>query len=176
MILHPLKRAMSRLSSHSRYRPGDCIRHPMSVFMLWLWLLNDHVFKDLWGNALTGKLSDISGLVVFPLMLVATYELICAYRQRVATHLHLVLWLSLGISAMIIILINMSDWGADFCRISLGLLQWPFRCLWSLSIVPIHIVHLTMDPTDLWTLGALFIPYTIVSSRLKRDIEQVEKR
>ena len=176
MSLQPLKRAMSHLSSRSSYRPGDCIRHPMSVFMLWLWLLNDHVFKDLWGNTLTGKLSDISGLVVFPLIFVATYELICAYRQRAATHLHLVLWLSLGLSALIMILINMSDWGADLCRISLGLLQWPFRCLWSLSIVPIHKVHLTMDPTDLWTLGALFIPYIIVCSRLKKDIQPVEIR
>ena len=170
MVLDQLERVMSHLSTHSSYRPGDCIRHPMSVCMLWLWLLNDHIFKDLWGNALTGKLSDISGLVVFPLMFVATYELICAFRQRAATHLDLVLWLSLGFSAMLMILINVSDWGAELCRVGLGILQWPFRCLWSLSIVPIYKVHLTMDPTDLWTLGALVIPYTIVSSRLNRDI------
>ena len=161
---------MTNLNTHSSYRSGDCIRHPMSVFMLCLWLLNDHVFKDIWGNTLTGKLSDISGLVVFPLMFVATYELICAFRQRAATHLDLVLWLSLGFSAMIMIMINVSDWGANLCRIGLGILQWPFHCLWSLSILPIHKVHLTMDPTDLWTLAALVIPYSIVYSRLKSDV------
>ena len=162
---------MCKLSSKSTYRPGDCIRHPVCVFMLWLWLLNDHLFKVIWGNALTGKLSDISGLVVFPLMFVATYEMICAFRQKTVTHLLPVMWFSLGISALIMILINMSDWSADFCRVGLGVLQWPFRCLWSLSIVPVQEVYLTMDPTDLWTLCALIIPYNIVFSRIKHDID-----
>ena len=162
---------MRNLSSKSNYRPGDCIRHPLCVFMLWLWLLNDHIFKDLWGNDLTGKLSDISGLVVFPLMFIATYEMICAFRQKAATHLHLVLWFSLGFSAMIMILINLSDWSADLCRVGLGVLQWPFRCLWSLSIVPLQEVYLTMDPTDLWTLGALIIPYYIVFSRINSEMD-----
>ena len=159
---------MTESNTISRYQPGDCIRHPISLFMLLLWILNDHLFKSMWGNAITGKLSDIAGLVVFPLMLVATYELSCAFRRQAGTHLHLVLWLSLGFSALIMMMINISDWGAHLCRVGLGLLQWPFRCLWSSSIVPVHQVHLTMDPTDLYTLGVLVIPYAIVSPQLNQ--------
>lgn len=154
-------------TSPTLYQPGDCLRHPLSLFMLLLWLLNDHLFKGLWGNELTGKLSDIAGLVVFPLMLVAIYEICCAYMNRNANHLKLVLWVSLSISAGIIVSINLSEASAHFCKVGLGLLQWPFRCLWSLSAVPIQPVHLTMDPTDIWTLAILIIPYKIVSPRLK---------
>ena len=164
----PCKQTFRELNSAIAYQPGDCLRHPISLIMLLLWLLNDHIFKSLWGNAITGKLSDIAGLVVFPLMLVAAYEILCAFRQRQTSHLGLVLWMSIGLSSMIMVLINLSDNGAQLCRFTLGILQWPFRCLWYQSLVPVQRVQLTMDSTDLWTLCVLVIPYSIVRSRLNK--------
>ncbi len=53
--------------------PG-ALGHPLAVGCLGGWLLNDHVWKDRFHNALTGKLSDVFGLVVFPLLLAALLE------------------------------------------------------------------------------------------------------
>lgn len=51
---------------------------PVHEFVSWapltavaLLALNDHVFKDLWPGAVTGKLSDFAGLFYFPLLLTA---------------------------------------------------------------------------------------------------------
>ena len=145
-------------------RPGDCIRHPVCITMLIVWLLNDHVWKEVWGNALTGKLSDIAGLVVFPMMLTALYEFYCSYLNQAPISLRRVHWVSLGFSALIMILINLSEWGADFVRVTLGYIQWPFQCLWHHKITSLQPVQLTEDPTDLWTLVTLIIPYKLLRS------------
>jgi hypothetical protein len=146
-------------------RPGDALRHPLVLVMLTLWILNDHVFKAMFGNVLTGKLSDIAGLVVFPLMLVAAYEIGCALRGLRAVHTAAVLWASLGASAALMISINLFDVCADACRLGLGLAQWPFVGLGSIvmggNLPPLAQVNLTMDPTDLWALPALLIPYMV---------------
>ena len=65
-------------------RPGDGLRHPVALGMLALWIVNDHLFKEMFGNAITGKLSDVAGLVVFPLFLLAAYEWIQFFRKRSA--------------------------------------------------------------------------------------------
>ena len=43
--------------------------HPLSVAALVLLALNDHVLKQAWPGFVTGKLSDVAGLVVAPLVL-----------------------------------------------------------------------------------------------------------
>jgi len=153
-------------------RPGDCLRHPLVLTMLALWILNDHVFKAMFGNVLTGKLSDIAGLVVFPLMLVAAYEIVCALRGRQVGRPRAVLWASLGASAALMIGINLFDVCADACRLGLGLAQWPFRVLGSFaaggSLAPLAQVNLTMDPSDLWVLPVLLIPYVLMRLRLNQ--------
>jgi hypothetical protein len=45
------------------------LAHPGSVLALVVLLLNDHVLKQAWPGVVTGKLSDVAGLVVFPLLL-----------------------------------------------------------------------------------------------------------
>ena len=151
-------------------KPGDALRHPLVLLMLALWILNDHVFKMMFGSVLTGKLSDIAGLVVFPLMLVAAYEIVCALRGLQALHTAAVLWASLAASAALMISINLFEVCADACRLGLGLAQWPFVGLASIaaggSLPPLAHVNLTMDPTDLWALPALLIPYALMQVRL----------
>lgn len=45
------------------------LAHPGSALALVLLVLNDHVLKQAWPGVVTGKLSDVAGLVVFPLLL-----------------------------------------------------------------------------------------------------------
>lgn len=51
------------------------LRHPFILGALVLTALNDHVFKAMYHNVLTGKLSDFSGLFFFPVFLYALYDL-----------------------------------------------------------------------------------------------------
>ena len=55
-----------------RERTGTSLRalaSPVAVVSLVLLVLNDHLLKQAWPGAVTGKLSDVAGLVVAPLLL-----------------------------------------------------------------------------------------------------------
>ncbi|MEW9527745.1 hypothetical protein [Microbispora sp. NPDC049125] len=45
------------------------IGHPLTLAAVVLLLLNDHLFKPLWPGPVTGKLSDVAGLIVAPPLL-----------------------------------------------------------------------------------------------------------
>ena len=45
------------------------IFHPLFLICLFSLLLNDFYLKDYYGNSLTGKLSDFTGLIVFPVFI-----------------------------------------------------------------------------------------------------------
>ena len=52
-----------------RERIGTSVRalaSPVAVVSLVLLVLNDHVLKQAWPGVVTGKLSDVAGLVVAP--------------------------------------------------------------------------------------------------------------
>lgn len=54
--------------------PGDFLLHPVAVGSVAVLVVNDWVIKERWPGAITGKLSDIAGLIFFPLLLVALME------------------------------------------------------------------------------------------------------
>ncbi|HIN92492.1 MAG TPA: hypothetical protein EYM99_06670 [Alphaproteobacteria bacterium] len=143
------------------------MRHPLTIGMLVVWVLNDHLFKEMYGNALTGKLSDFAGMAVFPLIPVAAYELGCSYRKISPRFQRHVLLMSLGTTAILMAGVNLFEPWADALRIGLGAAQWPFRCVWWLAtegiVPPLVPVFHTADPTDLWSLVALGLPYWIVT-------------
>jgi hypothetical protein len=55
---------------------GSLLLHPVHLGALVTLGLNDHWFKAMWPGPVTGKLSDIAGLVVLPVVVVASVELI----------------------------------------------------------------------------------------------------
>ncbi len=64
--------------------PGDALLQPLALGAIAVLLLNDHVFKAVAPGLVTGKLSDIAGLVFFPLLLVAVAELALARAGTLA--------------------------------------------------------------------------------------------
>jgi hypothetical protein len=148
-------------------RPGDSFLHPVILGFLFVWALNDHLLKAAFANVWTGKLSDVASLAVFPLIPVCCYEIGCAWRGVEARHTQRVLWLSLLATGAVMAGINTWQPMADSYRWGLGLLQWPFRSLWQLlngaGAASLKPVFLTQDPTDLWTLPALVIPWWVAS-------------
>jgi hypothetical protein len=55
-------------------RPAAFMLSPWAVGSIALLLLNDHVWKAQFGNVATGKLSDIAGVFLLPLLLLALLE------------------------------------------------------------------------------------------------------
>lgn len=121
---------------------------PLAACSLVVLALNDHVLKQAWPGWVTGKLSDVAGLVLAPLLLGLGLALL-GVRRPVA-------WSS-GLVALGFAVTKTTAAGAAV--VSAG---------WSLTGVNTHIVA---DPTDL-----LALPAVLVASRLWRQAESVPGR
>ena len=104
--------------------------------------LNDHLWKEMYGNAWTGKISDISGLIFFPLLL----EYLIPVR-----------WISVLCTGVVFTLINTSEW----CN---QVWKYIFQLLYDILHLRI-IAHATLDWTDLYTLPILFIPLYLIPQK-----------
>ena len=139
-------------------RTADTLLHPIVVVALAVWIANDHWLKGAHPSWLTGKLSDVASLIVFPLIPIALFG---------PRHRHF--WLIA--TALVMITINLFDPAAWAYRNGLACAQWPFRLVWHVvhghgvpGLVP---VHLTMDPTGLLTLPALLVPWWLTGARTR---------
>lgn len=56
--------------------PVRRVAHPVAVAALLVLVVNDHVLKAAWGGPVTGKLSDVAGLLLFPALLVDVLAII----------------------------------------------------------------------------------------------------
>lgn len=133
--------------------PGDGILHPVTIGALLLLILNDHVLKAAFPGLVTGKLSDVAGLVFFPTLLVGVIEVLI---RRVGPRALVVV--AVIATAIVFTLTKTWDPAADAYRVTLGILQWPFRALLSGGEASLARVSFVKDPTDLVALPALFIP------------------
>lgn len=145
--------------------PADCLRHPLILGMMLLWGCNDHMFKAWFGNALTGKLSDVAGLAVVPLIPLCVYGLLCAARKRPPTHHQKVLGTSLLVVGGLFAAVNTQPICSEAYQWSMAWAQWPFRALFHVlteqpSAPAVPLGH-TLDPTDLFALPALYIPWWV---------------
>jgi hypothetical protein len=121
---------------------------------------NDHVLKQRWPGLVTGKLSDVVGLVVFPVLLVALLEaarLLIGVRPIAATRRELVVAALLtagGFTA-----VKLSGSIASAYSQALGCLQWPVRAALALlrggAIPSPSPVLVRADPWDLVALPAI---------------------
>ena len=144
---------------------GETLRHPVIVAMLVLWFINDHFLKEAFANELTGKLSDVAGLAVFPLVPLVAYEVLCALRLKAPRHRNGVLLGAMIATGLVMVGINIWDSWADAYRIGLAALQWPWIAFVDVlsggQVRDLQPVFLTMDPTDAFTLPALLIPWWV---------------
>jgi len=147
------------------WQPGGLLLHPVCLGALALWAVNDHVFKSAWPGVWTGKLSDVASLAAFPLLVVALGELGAARAGWRWWRSGPLLYSALVATGLVMATINVWPDAAWLYRHGLGLAQWPGRALVSLlsgtGWPAVGTVGLTMDPTDLWTLPALAVPWWI---------------
>jgi hypothetical protein len=139
---------------------GDGILHPVTLGALGLLLLNDHVLKAAYPGLITGKLSDVAGMIFFPSLLVALGEVVLRLRSSRALVVGCVC-----ATGFVFALTKSWEPAADVYRVALGLLQAPFRG----GCAPVRFV---CDPTDLVALPALLVPLTLELNRQGRQARQ----
>jgi hypothetical protein len=142
-------------------RPDGLLLHPVALAALAAWLVNDHWAKAAARSPITGKLSDVAGLIVFPLIPVAALAL---WRRRTGGAPPGMTW-ALGwllATALAMASIKLLAPAAWLYRHGLAALQYPLVVIARGELPPLRPVHLTMDATDLWTLPALLVPWWLL--------------
>jgi hypothetical protein len=135
---------------------GSSLAHPVSLTAIGLLVVNDQILKPAWPGLITGKLSDVAGLVFFPLLVIAAVELVAGRRIRSVAVIAIIS------TAVCFSLIQLWGPAADFYRHGLGYLQFPFRRLLSGAATPVPVSH-TADLTDLLALPALFVAWRLAT-------------
>jgi hypothetical protein len=153
--------------------PGDALLQPIAIGAIALLLLNDHVLKAVAPGLLTGKLSDVAGLVFFPLLLVAIAELALAAAGRWHGRDPRLITAAVGATGLVFAAVKVLPGAEALYEQVLGLAQWPFRALAGLisggsaAGLPTR-VDLTRDATDLVALVALWVPMEVGARRAAR--------
>jgi len=146
-----------------RPSPASGFLRPLPLVALLLLALNDHVLKGSGAPGwLTGKLSDVAGMIFFPLLLQAAWELLRARLGGPWGPSRRVLIGCAVATAAVFGSIQVMPAAGEAYRWGLGALQWPVRAVVQLlhgrpvpSVLP---VQLTPDPSDLLT-----VPFVLVS-------------
>jgi hypothetical protein len=153
--------------------PGDVLLHPLAVAALVTLVANDHVLKAAWPGAVTGKLSDVAGLALTPLVLVAGWEvgrwaLGRPWGPSRSAILGAVVATGLAFAAA-----KTLPPAADVYRVGLGVLQWPFAAVGALigsgPLPELRPVAFVRDATDLVALPALLVPFVVGHRRGRRN-------
>ncbi len=152
---------------------GDGLLDPVVVAALVMLVVNDHVLKQFatgtrW-TLVTGKLSDVAGVLFLPALVVAALELSASLARRYrgpSTRTAVVVAVVVALAFAL-----MKTWSpaAFVYREALGMLQWPYfavvaaaRGLPAPAVVPVrHVV----DATDLVALPAA--AWVVVQARAR---------
>ncbi|MCP3166264.1 hypothetical protein [Myxococcus qinghaiensis] len=151
--------------------PGDTLLHPLVFGAVLVLVLNDHVLKARWPSWWTGKLSDVAGLAMFPLLLQGLWEQSRSRGGLSFQPSRAVLTTCVVMTALVFTAIKVSEPAGDCWRWGLGTLQWPVRAAWawlSGRVIPgVAPVAHTMDVTDLLALPALSLSLWLGLRRVK---------
>jgi hypothetical protein len=152
---------------------GDIILNPVLISTLALLIVNDHILKEKYGGPITGKLSDVTGVIVFPLLLVSALEVARVASGRRPWNLQ-----SRGLAACVIatgvVFTLAKTWSpaTTFYRIGTGVAEWPeiaaYRLIRGDGLPGLPAAHLVRDPTDLIVLPLLAIPWWIGKQRINK--------
>jgi hypothetical protein len=151
------------------------ILHPVLLASIVVLVVNDRLLKARWPSVLTGKLSDVAGLVFFPLVLVSICEgfgWVFARGPRRASTSQLVA--CTFATAVAFAAVKASARVASGYSTLLGWLQWPARAVFSVAQsaeIPHPVpVLVRADLTDLVALPAVLtsLLVTMASGRVRR--------
>lgn len=147
--------------------PGRDLLHPLAVTALVVLVLNDHLLKREVPSALTGKMSDLAGLILLPLLIKGAYEWVCEVVPGRGERRTMPVWIPIVATGAVFSSIQLFEWATSAYGASLGALQWlPAAAAAALAgdpVPPALVVSKVLDPTDLLVLPALLVPAWIAS-------------
>ena len=160
---------------HEPIRPpqaADLLLHPVALVALAVLVLNDHVLKAAYPGFLTGKLSDIAGVALLPLVLVAGWELLGAALGRGSGPRPRVLGAAILVTGIGFAVVKLLPPAAEAFGWVLGAVQWPFALASGLvaghALLAPAAAPIVADPTDLLALPALWLAAWVGAARLRQ--------
>jgi hypothetical protein len=142
-------------------RASDLLLTPLFLVALTAWAFNDHVLRRIAPGVLSGKLGDAASMVVFPILVAATFAPMA--RRLLVDERHLVDAAALG-TALLLAAIQFHHGVAHAYQWALGTVQYALG--WSTyHVLAAH----TMDPTD-----ALVTPLAILPALAMRGVRLAE--
>lgn len=153
--------------------PGDGLLHPVPIAAIIVLVANDHLFKTLWPGLVTGKLSDVAGLLFFPLLVQAGLEVGEELFRGTWRPSRTVLALTALATGAAFAGIKLWPAAGDTYRVVLGILGWPIQAsiavLAGSGVSSPSPVPLASDPTDLVALPFLIVSYLVGRNRRDRS-------
>jgi hypothetical protein len=125
-----------------------------------------------WPGTVTGKLSDVAGLIVAPLALQACWEVLAWVGGQWTGPSSRVIAVAIALVGVGFVAIQVPGPAVDAYRFGLGVLQWPFAALAAIvagnGLPPIRTVAATPDLADLLALPALGVAGWVGRQRSSR--------
>lgn len=156
-------RSPSVAAARSGAASGDGLVRVIPIGALAILILNDRILKAAWPGLVTGKLSDVAGLIVTPLAIQAAWEVGLWARHRWTAPSSRVLAVAIVLVGIGFSAIQVWQPAMELYRWGLGTAQWPFLALGAAlsgaplpAIVP---VQATADAGDLLALPALALSW-----------------
>lgn len=125
-------------------------------------LLNDQVLKSHFGNWVTGKLSDVFGVYLLPLVLLSIGDLIRGRSASAMRDARVAMW----VTGAGFVVVKTTEWGSQAYGWAVGILRVPYFAA-SGSFPVVRPVEVLVDPTDLLALVALVLTYATVTHTLR---------
>lgn len=140
--------------------------HPVTLCSIFLLVLNDHMLKELFPGFITGKLSDVAGMIFFPIVLAAFIQMLF---PKVRSFEGRIVWCSALATAIVFVGVKTVHWANELYAHVFGftysLVVNVETLLTDLSFGPIRKASLIMDPSDVWAVVFVFFPILLMSSQ-----------
>ena len=143
---------------------------PLAILAVVVLFLNDHVLKHAFPGFVTGKLSDVAGMIFFPLLSCSlAWPLVPHARRSERLHDRMLLVACVA-TALVFAATKTFGPANEAYRVTWGLMLWPLRAIRALAAgapVPgFARVVLVRDPSDL--LAIPFVTLAWLSGRARR--------
>jgi hypothetical protein len=149
---------------------ADGLLHPLALAAIVTLLVNDHFAKAYWPGSITGKVSDLAGLVFFPALLVGLWEVLRVSARKWAEPTRSAVLIAAVATGVAFTLVKTTSAGAVVWGLGLGACQWLLGVLPSIAsgsgVGHIKPAIVVVDPTDLIALPGLLISVAIGLSRV----------
>jgi hypothetical protein len=133
-------------------------------------VVNDQLAKAAWPGPITGKLSDVAGLIVAPIALLAASEVALWGTGRWSGPSGRALAVAIVVVGVAFVAVQVWPPATEAYRWGLGALQWPIRAAAAVlaggsgsAIAPVQV---TADAEDLLALPALLVTGWVGRRRL----------